>query len=118
MRNNITGTYKLLAPRPSKFMYVGSTPDGSHILFTSNTEQELALGIVDEKEEPYLYEWNRETGEVSFVGYVKWTWRRSARKAARSPDQTKDVSENARETYVEDVISENGVAYLLLGNGR
>jgi hypothetical protein len=109
VRNNITGTYELLAPRPSTFMYVGSTPDGSHILFTSNTEHELVPGIVDEKEEPYLYEWTRETGQVSFVGYVKnGHGEEVAPEGGTVAGSNERVSGELAETYAEDVISENG----------
>jgi hypothetical protein len=104
VRNNVTGTYKLLAARPNKFRYAGSTPDGSHILFTSNTEHELVPGIVDETEVPYLYEWDRETGQTSFVGYVNGEVPAGGTVAGSNERASGELAE----TYVENVISENG----------
>ncbi len=104
VRNNITGAYTLLAARPSAFRYAGSTLDGSYILFTSNTEHELVHGVVDEHEEPYLYEWDRETGQVSFVGYVN---NEVPMGGTVSGSNERALGEPA-ETYVENVISENG----------
>jgi hypothetical protein len=109
VRNNIIGTYTLLAARPGTFRYVGSTPDGSHILFTSTTEHELVHGIVDEKEEPYLYEWDRETGQVSFVGYVKnGNGDEAPPEGGTVAGSNERVAGELAETYVEDVISEDG----------
>ncbi len=104
VRNNITGTYKLLAARPGQLKYAGSTSDGSHILFTSTTPHELVPGIVDEQEEPYLYEWERETSQVSFVGYING----EAPAGGTVAGSNERVVGEPAETYVENVISADG----------
>ncbi len=104
VRNNATGTYKLLAARPGRIKYTGATPDGSRILFTSTTPHELVPGIADEAEEPYLYEWDRETGQVNFVGYVSG----EAPAGGTVAGSNERVVGEPAETYVENVISENG----------
>ncbi len=69
VRDNATGGYRLLTTRPGELTYADSTPDGSYIIFTS-LRHELVPGVVDEEGEPFLYEWDRETGQIRFVGYV------------------------------------------------
>ena len=55
--------------------------------------------MVNEEEEPYLYEWDRETGKVSFVGYVN----------DEAPVEGTVAGSNENEaTYNENVISEDG----------
>jgi hypothetical protein len=101
VRDSATGGYKLLVSRPAEFTYSASTADGSRVLFTS-TKEKLVPGVVDELEQPYLYEWNRETGQVSFAGEV----------SGKAPEAgTVAGSNEAIEgavNYTENTISENG----------
>ena len=100
VRDNATGEYKLLGARVGSVKYADSTPDGAHVLFTS-THNELVPGVVDEAENPYLYEWDRETGKLSFVGYVKGAAPESGTLAGSNEDE-------GRETYRQDTLSEDG----------
>lgn len=100
VRDNATGEYRLLTTRPGDLTYADSTPDGSHILFTSK-RHELVSGVVDAEEEPFLYEWDRETGQISFVGYV----------GVNAPEYGTVAGSNEGEyttTYDRHTISEDG----------
>ena len=71
IHNNVAGEYKLIAAGVGAVTVADATPDGSRVLFTGIIEegQELA-GVTDPTEVPYLFEWDRETGQVSVVGVV------------------------------------------------
>ena len=100
VRNNATGEYKLLGTHVGAVTYADSTPDGTRILFTS-TGHELVHGIVDETEKPYLYEWDREGGKLSFVGYVKG-------EAPELGTVAGSKENEAERTYDQDTLSEDG----------
>ncbi len=70
LRDNATGSFRLLASGIAVF--ADATADGSRILF-EDTAKELVPGVRDEKEVPYLYEWNgsRPPGqELSLAGVL------------------------------------------------
>jgi hypothetical protein len=69
VRNSLTGGLELLGAGASAIAFDDATPDGSRILFTS-TGEELVPGVVDGVKKPYLYEWNGESDQLSFVGSV------------------------------------------------
>ena len=110
VRDNATGEYKLLGTRVSEVTYADSTPDGAHVLFTS-TGHELVPGVVNEFEEPYLYEWDRETGRISFVGYVNGEVPESGTVAGSNEN-------DAERTYTQDTLSENGSRIFFSEKGR
>jgi hypothetical protein len=101
IHDNVTGEYKLLGARVGSIEYDDSTPDGAHIIFTS-TGHELVPGIVNEDGEPYLYEWERETGQLSFVGVV----------GDKAPEGGTVAGSNenreALHAYDQNTISDNG----------
>jgi hypothetical protein len=70
--NNISKEYKLIAAGLFDVIFAGATSNGVDILFSGIMEKERELaGLTDPEKVPYLFEWDRETEEVSFVGVVK-----------------------------------------------
>jgi hypothetical protein len=99
IHNNATGEYRLLSSRAA-VAFADATADDSHILFTE-TREELVPGIVDENGVPYLYEWDRETGGVTFVGIV----------SGKAPEHGTVAGSNEQElhnNYDQNTISEDG----------
>lgn len=61
LRDSATGSFRLLGPGVARF--AGATADDSRIIFEDTTE-ELVPGVRDEKEVPYLYEWDGKSRRV------------------------------------------------------
>ena len=99
--NTATHVYDLVGTRVgSEVNFADATPDGSHVLFTS-AGHELVSGVVDEEGVPYLYEWNRETGKLSFIGEVNG-------KAPEAGTVAGSNENKGASTYDQDTMSENG----------
>jgi hypothetical protein len=103
IHDNATGEYKLLSSRAT-LEFADASVDDSHILFTE-TREELVPGVLDANEVPYLYEWDRETGAVTFVGVV----------GGKAPEQGTVAGSNETEEvggvsndYDQNTISEDG----------
>jgi hypothetical protein len=91
--------YRLLTGR-DRVAFADATPNGSYILFT-NRAYELIHGLVNETGAPYLYEWAKESGRVTFVGEVE----------GKVPAEGTVAGSNENEgieTYDQNTISENG----------
>jgi len=103
VHNNVTGEYRLIAAAVYATS-VDATPDGSHVLLDAvllEEGQELA-GVTDPGFVPYLFEWDRETGQVSFVGVVRED---EAPKGGTVAGSYENEGEN---TYDQTAISEDG----------
>jgi hypothetical protein len=99
IHNNATGEYWLLSSRAT-LEFADASADDSHILFTE-TREELVPGVVDPSEVPYLYEWDKETGAVTFVGVVD----------GKAPEHGTIAGSSEREfynNYDQNTISESG----------
>ena len=103
IRDNATGEYRLLSSR-ANLEFADASVNDSHILFTE-TREELVPGVVDANEVPYLYEWDRETGLVTFVGIV----------GGNAPEQGTVAGSNEREDidgftfdYDQNTVSDDG----------
>jgi hypothetical protein len=99
--NDLTGGYQLVAAGGGAVTFSDATPDGSHVLFTATGEGKGLDGVADAAEAPFLYEWDRETGQVSFVGEVDG----GAPAAGTVPGSNEN---EGRRTYDQHTISENG----------
>src|ERR1035438_2758725 len=67
LRDNATGSYRLLAPGPGELQFADASSDDSRILF-EDTATELIAGVHDATKAPYLYEWHN--GQLSLVGVL------------------------------------------------
>jgi hypothetical protein len=71
VRDNATGSYRLLAAGEGRFFsglaFADASRDGSHILF-EDTAEELISGVHDVTGAPYLYEWHN--GQLSLAGVL------------------------------------------------
>jgi hypothetical protein len=67
LRDDATGSYRLLAAGPGELYFDGASSDDSHILF-EDAGAELIPGVHDATEAPYLYEW--DNGQLSLVGVL------------------------------------------------
>jgi hypothetical protein len=103
VHNNVTGEYRLIAVGVGEATFADATPDGSRVLFTAILEEgrELA-GITDPEFVPYLFEWDRETGQVSFVGVVHEGEEPKGGVVAGSNEH------EGENTYDQDTLSEDG----------
>ncbi len=101
-RNNLTGEYRLIAAGPGGVTLVAATPDGSHILIQA--KKEVLAGVADPQHAPYLYEWDRETGQLVFVGEAE----------GRVPEEgtvagpIESEADEGEYPYDQNAISENG----------
>jgi hypothetical protein len=68
LRDNATGSYRLLARGPGEFYFAGASSDDSRILF-EDTAEELIPGVHDATGAPYLYEWH-DGQELSLAGVL------------------------------------------------
>lgn len=114
LRDNLTGTYRLIAAGVFDVTFAGATPDGSRILFSARLGEAQELGgLTGFTAAPELFEWERETGRVSLIGVVG--------AGAPAEGAVAGTNENGGEdTYDEDALSENGsrVFFSDLGEGR
>ncbi len=103
LRSNISGDYRLIAAGVGAVQLAGSTPDGSHILFSAimSTAGQKLQGIADPNFVPYVFEWNRETSEIGVVSEVGG----SAPQEGAVAGSNENGGEN---TYSQNSISENG----------
>jgi hypothetical protein len=102
LRNNLTGEYRLIAAGVGAVQFAGGTPSGSVVLFSAilGVGQELG-GVTDPNFVPYVFEWNRETGQVSLVGEVGG--------GAPQEGAVAGTNENGGvNTYDQNAISETG----------
>ena len=76
----------------------------SHILFTE-TREELVPGVLDANEVPYLYEWDRETGAVTFVGMVGG---KAPEQGTVAGSNEQKISVAVTNDYDQNTISEDG----------
>ncbi len=102
LHDTLTGEYRLVAAGVFGVRLAAATPDGSRVLFSAVLDegQELA-GVSDPKFVPYLFEWDRETGQVSFVGEV----------GGKVPQEGTVAGSNEGEgygTYDQNTLSEDG----------
>ncbi len=114
IHNDLTGEYRLIAAGPGGVTLAGSTPDGSHILFQA--KREVLPGVADPEHTPYLYEWDRETGQLAFVGEIEG--RAPEEGTVAGPNESEaDEGENP---YAQNTISENGsrIFFSELGEGQ
>lgn len=101
-RNNLTGEYRLIAAGPGGVTLAAATPDGSHLLIEA--KREVLAGVADPQRAPYLYEWDRETGQLIFVGEAE----------GRIPEEgtvagpTESEADEGEYPYAQNAISENG----------
>ncbi len=100
--NNLTGEYRLIAAGPGGVTLAAATPNGSHILIEA--KKEVLAGVADPQHAPYLYEWDRETGQLAFVGEAE----------GRVPEEgtvagpTESEADEGEYPYDQNAISDNG----------
>lgn len=102
IHNNLTGEYRLIAAGPGGVALADSTPDGSHILFQA--KREVLPGVADPQHTPYLYEWDRETGQLTFVGEAEG--RVPEEGTAAGPNESE--ADEGQTPYAQNTISEDG----------
>ncbi len=102
IHNNLTGEYRLIAAGPGGVTLADSTPDGSYVLFQA--KREVLAGVADPQHAPYLYEWDRETGQLTFVGEAEGRIPEEGTVAGPNESEA-DQGENP---YAQNTISENG----------
>jgi hypothetical protein len=102
IHNNLTGEYRLIVAGPGGVALADSTPDGSHILIQA--KREVLPGVADPQHTPYLYEWDRETGQLTFVGEAEGRIPEEGTVAGPNESEA-DQGENP---YTQNAISENG----------
>lgn len=106
LRNNLTEEYRLIAAGVFDVEFAGATPDGSYVLFSAVlvTGEELG-GVTDPNHVPYVFEWNRETGQVSLVGSVDGNAPQEG--AVAGPNESGELG-GAERAYDQNALSENG----------
>lgn len=110
LRDNATGSYRLLAPGPGELQFADASSDDSRILF-EDTATELIAGVHDATKAPYLYEWHN--GQLSLVGVLP-DGNAPAEGAVAGPGGPALAPESQKpggatsEFYTQDTISEDG----------
>ncbi|HEV3322384.1 MAG TPA: hypothetical protein VG147_09385 [Solirubrobacteraceae bacterium] len=107
LRDNLTEEYRLLAGGVSEVRFAGATPDGSYVLFSAvlGVKQELG-GVTDPHFVPYLFEWDRETGQVSLVGVAGGG--PPQKGAVAGPNESEEKIEGSAYAYDQNAISSDG----------
>ncbi len=113
LRSNVSGDYRLIAAGVGAVQLAGSTPDGSHILFSAilSAAGQQVGGIVDPNFAPYVFEWDRETGQINVVGDV----------GGNAPQEGAVAGSNengGEDTYTQNAISETGSRVFFSGLGE
>lgn len=104
--NNLTGEYRLIATHILEATFVGATPNGSHVLFSAiMAEGEELGGVTDPNFVPYLFEWDRETGQVTLVGVVGGG---APQEGVVAGPNTSEELGGPEIAYEQNAISENG----------
>ncbi len=102
LRNNLTGEYRLIAAGPGGVALAAATPDGSHIMIEA--KREVLAGVADPEHAPYLYEWDRETGQLVFVGEAEGR----IPEAGTVAGPTESEADEGEYPYDQNAISEDG----------
>jgi hypothetical protein len=111
LRDNATGSFRLLVPGVARF--ADATTNDSRIIFES-TAEELVPGVRDEREVPYLYEWNKNGPpgkELSLAGVLSGGEASSGGSVAGpgGPALGEEVTGGAMGGfYTQNTISEDG----------
>ena len=110
LRDNATGSYRLLATGPGELHFDGASSDNSHILF-EDTSAELIPGVHDATKAPYLYQWH--SGQLSLIGVLP-DGNAPAEGAVAGPGgpalapESREPGGATSDFYTEDTISEDG----------
>lgn len=102
--NNLTGEYRLIAAGVFGATLADATSDGSRVLFSAGLDEGAEVGgVTDPREVPYLFEWNRETGQTSFIGYVNNEVPATGTVAGSNENGSEYIYD-----YDQNTLSENG----------
>lgn len=107
VRDNASGTYRLLAPGPSEGHFADATPDGSRVLFED--EAKLTENAVAKAKTLNLYVWSE--GQVSLVG------RLPAAEGGGAPEGGA-VAGAGIASYAQHAISDDGSRVFFTSGGR
>jgi hypothetical protein len=118
LRDNLTGAYRLIAASVFNVKFAGATPDGSRVLFSAVLAKSQELGgVADPNHVPYVFEWDRETGQASLVGLVGGSAPQGGGVAG--PNESEELG-GAEKAYDQNALSEDGsrVFFSELGEGE